>query len=495
MKESAIHFHPSPQAAEPARRKVYDQDQIVKSCTRIESGLRLGYDGVRSCCFGILVAPIFWTASQANGTKISHDEIIEKRRQLFDELNSGPSDLVCNRCSKVELKKYADVSFDKLGFIDLAHYTSCNLRCTYCGFTKNDNFRPGEYDPLKILGQFTPDLVDINSVVDFNGGEPSLLKNLGEYLGFFMRMRIRTRLYTNALRFRQEIYDSIENGTISWLITSLDAGTEATFFSLKQSNKFQKTIDNIRQYCQAARKGSGMVAVKYVFTDENSSQADIDGFTRIAIETQPTSIWLTFDFHTICTSKGITKPALLKRLEKQINAYADMFISLKNNGLDPVHFYKAHISVVDPIGDLIVEEAIRIINMKSPQGQLPPPVLDSRAAETTNTVESLAENCKGKRLAIAPASLRAQHLADNLMQNGVEIIALLDRNPLLHDREYKGIKIYAYDSIKQLNPDLVIACPPAQHMEDIFNKLHALTADTSKILLLEQDNYNIKNFF
>jgi len=104
MKESAIHFHPSPQAAEPARRKVYDQDQIVKSCTRIESGLRLGYDGVRSCCFGILVAPIFWTASQANGTKISHDEIIEKRRQLFDELNSGPSDLVCNRCSKVELK-------------------------------------------------------------------------------------------------------------------------------------------------------------------------------------------------------------------------------------------------------------------------------------------------------------------------------------------------------------------------------------------------------
>jgi len=98
-------------------------------------------------------------------------------------------------------------------------------------------------------------------------------------------------------------------------------------------------------------------------------------------------------------------------------------------------------------------------------------------------------------LAIAPASLRAQHLADNLMQNGVEIIALLDRNPLLHDREYKGIKIYAYDSIKQLNPDLVIACPPAQHMEDIFNKLHALTADTSKILLLEQDNYNIKNFF
>jgi len=75
-----------------------------------------------------------------------------------------------------------------------------------------------------------------------------------------------------------------------------------------------------------------MVAVKYVFTDENCSQADIDGFTRIAIETQPTSIWLTFDFHTICTSKGITKPALLKRLEKQINAYADMFISLKTTG-------------------------------------------------------------------------------------------------------------------------------------------------------------------
>jgi len=51
--------------------------------------------------------------------------------------------------------------------------------------------------------------------------------------------------------------------------------------------------------------------------------------------------------------------------------------------------------------------------------------LDSRAAETTNTVESLAENCKGKRLAIAPASLRAQHLADNLMQNGVEIGLLI----------------------------------------------------------------------
>ena len=165
---------------------LFPPDQIVKSCPRIESGLRLGSEAVTACAFSIVHSPDYWAAHEVP-ENLTKQDLVNKRIELFQELNREGTNVSCSRCTKVQEKRYEDVSFDKLGFVDLAHYSYCNLRCDYCGFTKLDMFHKPRYEALNVLSLFSEDDVEFDASVDFNGGEPSLLKNIGEYLSFLRK--------------------------------------------------------------------------------------------------------------------------------------------------------------------------------------------------------------------------------------------------------------------------------------------------------------------
>ena len=126
------------------------------------------------------------------------------------------------KCS-MNKKLFKDV-VDVLGHVDLAATTSCNLRCNFCSYTHHDSFRE-DYDALSILEEFGADDITWNSAVDFNGGEPTLLKDFDDYIKYFEERRSRV-LFTNGLIFKQSVYDGLVNGTIRWAIVSLDAGTK-----------------------------------------------------------------------------------------------------------------------------------------------------------------------------------------------------------------------------------------------------------------------------
>jgi sulfatase maturation enzyme AslB (radical SAM superfamily) len=162
---------------------------IVKTCPRIESGLRLGPEAVRACCFSAIISPEYWRSEDVPN-EITKTDLIKKRQDLFLKLNDDVSDVSCKKCLKVESKRFEDVGFDKLGFIDLAHYSSCNLRCDYCGFTQRNDFHKQKYDALKLLNLFSSNDVQFESSVDFNGGEPTILKDLSLYLEYFRKNKI-----------------------------------------------------------------------------------------------------------------------------------------------------------------------------------------------------------------------------------------------------------------------------------------------------------------
>jgi hypothetical protein len=94
-------------------RMNYSGNNIVKSCKRLESGLRFGPDGIRACILGAFGAPLFWTAEEASRITITKEMIIDKRKWLFDLLNDEHSkmDIDCKHCQMVHTKRFADVDF------------------------------------------------------------------------------------------------------------------------------------------------------------------------------------------------------------------------------------------------------------------------------------------------------------------------------------------------------------------------------------------------
>jgi hypothetical protein len=112
----------------------------VKSCYKLESGLRLGQEGIHACQLGPFSSPIYFTPEEASLRKITKKDIINKRKWIFDLLNSEDGETPCKHCDMVVEKELSDVRFDQLGHIDLAAATTCNLRCDFCGYTHNDSF-------------------------------------------------------------------------------------------------------------------------------------------------------------------------------------------------------------------------------------------------------------------------------------------------------------------------------------------------------------------
>jgi len=45
--------------------KKYAPNDLVKSCPKLESGLRFGPEGVRACQLGPFAAPVYWSTKEA----------------------------------------------------------------------------------------------------------------------------------------------------------------------------------------------------------------------------------------------------------------------------------------------------------------------------------------------------------------------------------------------------------------------------------------------
>ena len=66
----------------------------------------------------------------------------------------------------------------------------------------------------------------------------------------------------------------IESGKVK-ITTSIDAGTKETFKKIRGVKGMQKVLSNLEKYFVEAQKG---VVVKYILTDDNFSDLEIDSF-------------------------------------------------------------------------------------------------------------------------------------------------------------------------------------------------------------------------
>lgn len=484
--------------------KAYQPDDIVKSCRRLESGLRLGPEAIRACCLGPVVSPVYWYATEARTQVITKSMVIEKRKELFEMLNDDTSDISCKGCMSVVEKPFKDVRFDQLGHLNLAHFSMCNLRCTYCGYTLHDDFIPPQYDALKILREFSVEDSQWDAYVDFNGGEPTLLKDLEEHLDYFRENRIRVLFYTNGIRYRQELYDGLKSGSIPWVILSLDAGTHATFKALKKSTKYQVVLDNITRYAHAGSFGRGALAVKYVFCADNLSMDDVTGFTYAMLAIRPQKIWLTIDFTPMCETYEGQIAVGVYDYSPHIEAYAQTYVLLKRHGLEAVHFVERHTSGVTAQGGGVFERIEKRIAELMPESECDPLMLledfrvPSIPAETKllkfdfGPLREIGADgseapltLEGKRVMIAPIWRNSASLIGDPEIQKSEIVGFIDRNPTLTGAKVHGhYTIFDYEQLASADPDVVLVDAPEQHRQDIVNAVARVLGDRAVIAVL-----------
>ncbi len=480
----------------------FKADDIVKSCPKLESGLRLGREGVHACALGPFSAPIYWTAKEAGSLTITKDMISAKRRELFYKLNDDCSNIACKGCKMVVEKKFKDVEFSKLGHIDVAACTLCNLRCNFCGYVKHNLLAKAEYDPLPILRTFQPEDVLWSSAVDFNGGEPTLLPNFEDYIEYFNSRKIRIFLYTNAVLYKQAAYDGLVNGSIRWICTSLDAGTPSTYLATKERDVFDDVIENLTRYADAGSKGGGELAVKYIFTEDNSSDDDVTGFVYAMLAIRPQQIWLTFDFEPLQGLPGDSEDFGGYDYSKHINAYVKTYFMLKKHGVAVGHFTENHLAAVSNHG----KRLMRIVKEKIQQGEanyknIPELMIKNfRKEEKKYDVEygcfalnpfkvidaeknDMELSLKGKKVLVVPTCHQSISLLPNKDIKEAATVGLVDRDASMQGREIEGSKVYSYEDIENIDPDVILVSCVERIEQDILNTLAKYKNKRSQIFV------------
>lgn len=482
------------------------QPKLVKSCPKLESGLRLGQEGIHACQLGPFSSPIYWTAAEAAKTTITREMISEKRQWIFDLLNDDHSETPCKHCHMVVLKKPEEVRFDQLGHIDLAATTTCNLRCNFCGYTQFDSFAEAKYDALTVLRLFAPEDVVWDAAVDFNGGEPTLLKDFDDYIDYFASRRIRVFLYTNAVIYRQSVYDGLAKGTIRWVCASLDAGTPSSYDKIKKSKRYADVLETITRYAHAGNLGGGQLSVKYIFCQDNCSDDDVLGFTYAMLAIRPQEVWLTFDFDPLCNLPGDCADFGGHDYSRHIAAYAKTYLMLEKHGLEAIHFPEKHLAVVSLQGKLLLEAAKTEIARLRKNPNLAATHLrlgDFRDTAGTMGVDEViglsvsplrtrapgqdwqAISLAGKRLAIAPACTLARHLRAHTELDEAEIIGFFDRDTVLHGKQIDGLTVFPYADLMSLSPDMIVVAAPEHHRYDIARTVSEYLDSDSRVVVLE----------
>lgn len=226
---------------------------------------------------------------------------------------------ICANCGYYKKQNWEDINSPYLinHRIILSHYTLCNFRCSYCTIDNNDyKKRPPNILPI-LSDMLNKKLISPKAIVEFSGGEPALLPYHTQLINLFKQNGNRIIFISNCSIFSQAIYDYLSISEGSYLLPSLDAGTEETFKLVRGRNMFNKVKKNIYIYAQNKYKnGKSKVALKYIFTEYNISDKDLFCFIDFCKEINPFRVVLAVDFVTSLKNGKECNELYFKLIEK-----------------------------------------------------------------------------------------------------------------------------------------------------------------------------------
>lgn len=270
-KESIINY-------EPVEKRV--------SCFELENSCRVVDAHITFCC----VVDRFRVVENSEDYAFMIESMVLARKKiLLDIRNNIPTP--CSNCFMLkENWHFKSESFQLLSFGDGG---LCNFRCQYCIALKEN-----EWDlSKKVLdfSEFTETLIEHNKTsdvdIEFAAGEIAVHPERKMFYGVFQDYS--TKIFTNASIYCPDLAEVLRRGFCT-LVTSIDAGTKATFDKIKNNDCFEKVIDNLDKYREYA--GYPAYVLKYLFiSGVNDNPGDICGFIEIVQKLTPPFVIISYD--------------------------------------------------------------------------------------------------------------------------------------------------------------------------------------------------------
>lgn len=300
---------------------------------------------VPCCC--INVGPTFLENLSEYDSICSYINIKQK---YINMLRNGKIPNNCKNCISLKKikknKKKQNNNLYKINYITLNHYISCDCACIYCsqGNTTIDtikqNFDEKIYDVKNFIKElYINNLIDKEALfINFQGGNISCLKDHEELIKLFLENGVKKiSIKTNNIVYIPIIEELLKTKK-GEIVTSLDSGTKETFNKIKQVNKFDQYVNNLKKYITIA--GNNDIYVKYIIIkDINDNIEEITSFINTMKQVGIRFVCFDLDYRMTIgdTEKQIPEyyRELIKEVEEKckknnveytINPYAEMII-------------------------------------------------------------------------------------------------------------------------------------------------------------------------
>ena len=259
-----------------------------KTCRWLDSntwgGIQILDDKIYPCCGP---SEPLYDEENLDYSKISIDELLEKRRVLQKDVMEGKA---CIGCDQIIEKEESDIVVDKISYLSIGLFSTCNLRCKYCYFTHEqlgDKLTSDRTHLLPFVSRlYNAGFLKDDLYVGVAGGEPTLLEDIPETCEFLEQncskstivlisnssIENRTKKFTATLKNLKKIKKH--------LCTSIDSGTRNTYKMLRGRDLYASVCKNIINY--AKNDVFNLIILKYIlmFDHSNISDKDIFGFLR-----------------------------------------------------------------------------------------------------------------------------------------------------------------------------------------------------------------------
>ena len=247
------------------------------SCKDLDSSLFLGPDEIRACCKRFFVNGI----RKGDVVLLKADEQIDLQRiqsakhKLVDRINadSAPE---CSGCPYIERRP---AYHGGINYLSLENFAHCNMRCTYCSL-KYYGGTEAQYNVAAIVEQLAqmPVGFETNCHVVWGGGEPTLSPRfvlINRSLATLPQSG-KIRVLSNSLKYSSDLEEQLRDPRFH-LVTSIDAGTEATFLALRGKSGLDDVLANLVRY-RKVLNDPRRLTVKYIVGASNFCTQEIEAY-------------------------------------------------------------------------------------------------------------------------------------------------------------------------------------------------------------------------
>ena len=247
------------------------------------------------------------------------DVFLQRRETVINNMKQGIVPDHCLNCMYLENLNNKNIN-NKLKFIECYHWDQCNCACFYCsnrdttqlkitnpGFKKVD----GVINLLAALKELKKrNLLDNETRLSTVGGECTILKEFPDIIKFVIKNNYAIDILSNGILYEKYISKALKANKKSFLSISLDSGTRRTFIQIKQVDKFNDVVKNLKRYVKETKENSNQIMVKYIILKGvNDNKQEIDKFFEVCTDIGITNYFPAIEFcHSVKKTENTDIP-------------------------------------------------------------------------------------------------------------------------------------------------------------------------------------------